>query len=67
MFIGYLEDQQYLLGMTEEGIASAIRWMTRRYARRFRFSRPTMTGMSRLCNSANFRGSSLWWLSFPVR
>jgi hypothetical protein len=29
MFIGYLEDQQYLLGMTEEGIASAVRKMTR--------------------------------------
>jgi hypothetical protein len=29
MFIGYLEDQQYLLGMTEEGIASAVRRMTR--------------------------------------
>src|SRR5579863_6853665 len=29
MFIGYLEDQQYVLGMTEEGIASAVRRMTR--------------------------------------
>jgi hypothetical protein len=29
MFIGYLEDQQYLLGMTEEGLASAVRRMTR--------------------------------------
>ena len=29
MFIGYLEEQQYLLGMTEEGIASAVRRMTR--------------------------------------
>jgi hypothetical protein len=29
MFIGHLEDQQYLLGMTEEGIASAVRRMTR--------------------------------------
>ena len=29
MFIGYLEDQQYLLGITEEGIASAVRKMTR--------------------------------------
>ena len=29
MFIGYLEDQQYLLGMTEEGIVSAVRKMTR--------------------------------------
>src|SRR6266481_536082 len=29
MFIGYLEDQQYMLGMTEEGIASAVRRMTR--------------------------------------
>jgi hypothetical protein len=29
MFIGYLEDQQYLLGMTEEGIANAVRKMTR--------------------------------------
>jgi hypothetical protein len=29
MFIGYLEDQQYLLGMAEEGIASAVRRMTR--------------------------------------
>jgi hypothetical protein len=29
MFIGYLGDQQYLLGMTEEGIASAVRKMTR--------------------------------------
>ena len=29
MFIGYLEDQQYMLGMTEKGIASAIRRMTR--------------------------------------
>jgi hypothetical protein len=29
MFIGYLEDQQYLLGITEEGIASAVRRMTR--------------------------------------
>jgi hypothetical protein len=29
MFIGYLEDQQYILGMTEEGIASAVRRMTR--------------------------------------
>jgi hypothetical protein len=29
MFIGYLEDQQYMLGMTEEGIASAVRTMTR--------------------------------------
>jgi len=28
MFIGYLEDQQYLLGMVEEGIASAVRKMT---------------------------------------
>jgi hypothetical protein len=29
MFVGYLEDQQYLLGMTEEGIVSAVRKMTR--------------------------------------
>jgi hypothetical protein len=29
MFIGYLEDQQYVLGMTEEGIVSAVRKMTR--------------------------------------
>lgn len=29
MFIGYLEDQQYLLGMTDEGIASAVRRMTK--------------------------------------
>jgi hypothetical protein len=29
MFIGYLEDQQYLLGMTKEGIVSAVRKMTR--------------------------------------
>jgi hypothetical protein len=29
MFVGYLEDQQYLLGMTEEGIVSAVRRMTR--------------------------------------
>jgi len=29
IFIGYLEDQQYLLGMTEAGIASAVRTMTR--------------------------------------
>jgi hypothetical protein len=29
MFIGYFEDQQYLLGMTEEGIASAVRRMSR--------------------------------------
>jgi hypothetical protein len=29
MFISYLEDQQYLLGMTGEGIASAVQRMTR--------------------------------------
>jgi hypothetical protein len=29
MFIGYLEDQQYLLGMTEDGIATAVRTMTK--------------------------------------
>jgi hypothetical protein len=29
MFIGSLEDQQYFLGTTEEGIASAVRKMTR--------------------------------------
>jgi hypothetical protein len=29
MFIGYLDDQQYVLGITEEGIASAVRRMTR--------------------------------------
>jgi hypothetical protein len=29
MFIGSLEDQQYFLGMTEEGIVSAVRKMTR--------------------------------------
>jgi hypothetical protein len=29
MFIGYLEDQQYLLGTTADGIASAVRRMTR--------------------------------------
>jgi hypothetical protein len=29
MFIGYLEDQQYLLGTTEDGIASAVRRMSR--------------------------------------
>jgi hypothetical protein len=29
MFIGSLEDQQYFLGTTEDGIASAVRRMTR--------------------------------------
>ena len=29
MFIGCLEDQQYLLGTTKDGIASAVRRMTR--------------------------------------
>jgi hypothetical protein len=29
MFVGYFEDQQYLLRMTEEGIASAVRRMTK--------------------------------------
>jgi hypothetical protein len=29
MFIGHLEEQQYLLGMTDDGIASAVRKMTR--------------------------------------
>jgi hypothetical protein len=28
-FIGYLEEQQYLLGMVEEGIAGAVRRMSR--------------------------------------
>jgi hypothetical protein len=52
MFIGYLEDQQYMLGTTEEGIAGAIRTMTRLCEEDRRWRDLGLVGSSALMNTS---------------